>query len=110
MDSVGVNVYVVVVAERFVFVGWLRLGVLFCTIVCCSFPRVLPRRATTRRAFCWGVAVAVRAVDVFVRGTTRRAADNGMVLTTVFIGFSDCDVVTPGFRFVRIWLFMYGYI
>ena len=44
--------------------------------------------------------VAVRAPDV--RGTTRRGSDICLVLTTVLIGFNDCDVVTPGFRFVRI--------
>ena len=80
-----------------------------------------PGRATTRRAgaVCadCGVIVPLRAIFVFVlrfvvldavrlagagRGTTRRPGDNFVVLTTVLIGFNDCDVVTPGFKLVRI--------
>ena len=80
----------------------------------------MPRRATTLRFV--GVDVAARADvpyvlvpvaaarDVFVRGTTRRPVDNFVVFTTVSIGFEDRVALTPGFRFVRIWLFMYGYM
>ena len=87
-------------------------------------PRDMPERATTRRpvVFVDGmtparadvvdcdtcgvilrlvVFVAVRCVFVG-RGTTRLSADNFVVLTTVFIGFNDWDVVTPGFKLVRI--------
>ena len=47
------------------------------------------------------VVVAPRAAFVG-RGITRRCDDRGIVFTTVLIGFADCDVVTPGFKFVRI--------
>ena len=69
------------------------------------------RRATTRRFVCCvagcAVFVVVARADVlgFLRGTTRRADvefDNGLVFTTTSIGFVDCDIVTPGFKSVRI--------
>ena len=87
-------------------------------IVWVSLPRKLPRRATTRRDD-WADGVPARAVvAVFVamravfaaRGTTRRDVDKGVVFTTVSIKLEFCDGVMPGFRLVRIWLFMYGYI
>ena len=75
--------------RRFVFVA--RTGAV-----------LVPVRAefadTVRRAV---VFVAPRVVFVG-RGTTRRGDDRGIVFTTVLIGLVDCDVVTPGFRFVRI--------
>ena len=75
-------------------------------------------RATTRRPFV-PVYAALRPVDMFValrlvfcvgRGTTRRPGPIFVVFTTVSIRFDDCDGVTPGFKFVRILLFIYGYI
>ena len=85
--------------------------------------RDMPERATTRRpvvfvdgmtparadvvdcATCGAILrpLVVVAVRLLVgRGTTRLSADNFVVLTTVFIGFNDWDVVTPGFKLVRI--------
>ena len=80
----------------------LRAGVLFC----CAL------RATTRRPFV-PVFVALRALvfpDAVGRGTTRRCAPIFVVFTTVSIRFDDCEGETPGFKFVRILLFIYGYI
>ena len=53
-----------------------------------------------RRVF---AVVALRA-PVLRRGTTRRSVvfGKGAVLTTVLMGLKDWDVVTPGFRSVRI--------
>ena len=44
------------------------------------------------------------------RATTRRSPPSLVVFTTVFIGFEDSEFETPGFKFVRILLFIYGYI
>ena len=90
-------------------------------------PWVMPLRATTRRELLFGDTVARAGCDMFGRattrlafvfvaaravwrGTTRRSPANFVVLTTVFMGLKDWDVVTPGFKFVRIWLFKYGYM
>jgi hypothetical protein len=82
-----------------------------------------PERATTRRpvVFADGITptraaragviccVVLRCVVVVAvrdagcgRGTTRLSAPILVVFTTVLIGLNDCDVVTPGFKFVRI--------
>lgn len=59
------------------------------------------------------VLVALRAADVVVvpRGTTFLEVVLFVVLVRVstFIGALDCEGVVPGFRFVRIVLFIYGY-
>ena len=76
------------------------------------WPEYVALRATTRRPFV-PVFVALRALvfpDAVGRGTTRRCAPIFVVFTTVSIRFDDCEGVTPGFKFVRILLFIYGYI
>lgn len=99
-----------------------------------AVPVVVPERAVTRRV---AVGVAARAavfdvvparavVDVFVRGATRRVvvafavvARRGTTLRVVvpfdlvrvktLICAFDCDGLTPGFKLVRMVLFIYGY-
>ena len=68
-----------------------------------------PERATTRAARAGVICcVVLRCVVVAVRdagcgrGTTRLSVPIFVVFTTVLIGLNDCDVVTPGFKFVRI--------
>ena len=93
---------------------------------------VVPARAVTRRV---AVGVAARAavfdvvparavVDVFVRGATRRvvvdvvarrgttlrvAVPFDLVRVKTLICAFDCDGLTPGFKLVRMVLFIYGY-
>lgn len=60
------------------------------------------------------VAVALRAVAVVVvarRGTTLRVVvlSDVFVRASTFIWAPDCDGVVPGFKPVRIVLFIYGY-
>ena len=93
-----------------------------CVVLICA-ARALVRadvfvRATTRLVPGAVVVcdVAARGAAVFVtffalRGTTRRSfVDKGLVVTTVSIRFEFWLGVTPGFKFVRILLFIYGYI
>ena len=97
-----------VVARAFVVCGFVyvperattRRFAVFCAIP--DVPRARTLRVISPDVVPTRAVVAARAPDV--RGTTRRSVVDGifMVLTTVFIGFNDCDVVTPGFRFVRI--------
>ena len=77
-----------------------------------SAPIVLSDKVGVGREICMlGLeSVDTRAGVFDVRGTTRRAGDNGVVLTTVSIRLEFWVGVTPGFRFVRILLFIYGYI
>ena len=91
-----------------------------------AVPVVVPERAVTRRVV---VGVAARAVvDLFValRAATRRVvvafavvARRGTTLRVVvpfdlvrvktLICAFDCDGLTPGFKLVRMVLFIYGY-
>ena len=97
-----------------------------------AVPVVVPERAVTRRV---AVGVAARAavfdvvparavVDVFVRGATRRvvvdvvarrgttlrvAVPFDLVRVKTLICAFDCDGLTPGFKLVRMVLFIYGY-
>ena len=83
---------------------------------------VVPGRWVTRRVDDVGVppvradvpVVAARAPDadvVGVRATTLRVAVfvAARVRTNVFIGALDCDGLVPGFNWVRMVLFIYGY-
>ena len=85
--------------------------------------RAVVRRATTRRALWPDVpddetfvfaATALRADDDAPRATTRRddvpvVVFAGTVRVKTSIWFVDCDGVVPGFKLVRILLFIYGY-
>ena len=81
-------------------------------------PVFVARRADTERVDARGAddVVALRAdvaPDVFraERATTRRVdvPFAGVVRVKTFICAFDCDGLTPGFKFVRIVLFIYGY-
>ena len=75
-----------------------------------AFDAVVARRADTPRDVVPDV-VPARADVVGVRETTRRVAVFGAVFVRVktLIWALDCDGFVPGFNWVRIVLFMYGY-
>lgn len=75
-----------------------------------AFDVVVARRADTPRDVVPDV-VPARADVVGVRETTRRVAVFGAVFVRVktLIWALDCDGFVPGFNWVRIVLFMYGY-